>query len=137
MRLRQVNCLKAPVLNETQFLAGINVLRLLLTLVNFQSSEKVDSGIVWVFFWHLLLLLWRHEFSEGFPDVSVVKNLPVNAGDVSLIPGWEDPLEEEMAINSSIFAWRIPMGREAWRATVHGVAEELDATEVTEQHFSW
>ena len=88
MRLRQVNCLRAPVLNETQFLAGINVLRLLLTLVNFQSSEKVDSGIVWGFFWHLLLLLWRHEFSEGFPDGSVVKNPPVNAGDASLIPGW-------------------------------------------------
>ena len=51
--------------------------------------------------------------------------------------GGEDPLEEEMAINSSIFAWRILMGREAWRATVHGVAEELDTTDATEQHFSW
>ena len=29
------------------------------------------------------------------------------------------------------------MGREAWRATVHGVAEELDTTDATEQHFSW
>ena len=25
-----------------------------------------------------------------------------------LIPGWEDPLEEEMATHSSILAWRIP-----------------------------
>ena len=23
-------------------------------------------------------------------------------------PGWEDPLEKEMAIHSSILAWRIP-----------------------------
>ena len=23
-------------------------------------------------------------------------------------PGWEDPLEEEMAIHSNILAWRIP-----------------------------
>ena len=23
-------------------------------------------------------------------------------------PGWEDPLEEEMATDSSILAWRIP-----------------------------
>ena len=36
---------------------------------------------------------------------------------------WEDPLEEGMATHSSILAWRIPMDRGAWRATVHGVAE--------------
>ena len=35
--------------------------------------------------------------------------------------GQEDPLEEEMATHSSILAWRIPMDRGAWRATVHGV----------------
>ena len=39
--------------------------------------------------------------------------------------GWEDPLEKEMATHSSILAWRIPMDRGAWRATVHGVAKEL------------
>ena len=36
---------------------------------------------------------------------------------------WEDPFEEGMAIHSSIFAWRIPMDRGAWWATVHGVAK--------------
>ena len=39
----------------------------------------------------------------------VVKNLPANAGDtrdVSLIHGWEDPLELEMATHSSILAKR-------------------------------
>ena len=35
--------------------------------------------------------------------------------------GWEDPLEEGMATHFSILAWRIPMDRGAWRATVHGV----------------
>ena len=30
-------------------------------------------------------------------------------------------LEKEMAIHSSILAWRIPMDRGAWQATVHGV----------------
>ena len=35
--------------------------------------------------------------------------------------GWEDPLEKEMAIHSSILAWRIPMDRGVWWATVHGV----------------
>ena len=37
--------------------------------------------------------------------------------------GWEDPLEEGMATHSSILAWRIPMDRRAWQATVHGVAQ--------------
>ena len=34
---------------------------------------------------------------------------------------WEDPLEEGMATHSSILAWRIPMDRGAWQATVQGV----------------
>ena len=37
--------------------------------------------------------------------------------------GWEDPLEEGMAIHSSILAWRNPMDREAWGL------KELDMTE--------
>ena len=37
--------------------------------------------------------------------------------------GWEDPLEEGMATHSSILAWRIPMDRGAWRATVHKVTK--------------
>ena len=36
---------------------------------------------------------------------------------------WEDPLEESMATLSNILAWRIPMDRGAWQATVHGVAK--------------
>ena len=35
--------------------------------------------------------------------------------------GQEDPLEKRMATHSSILAWRIPMDRGAWWATVHGV----------------
>ena len=35
--------------------------------------------------------------------------------------GWEDPLEEGMATNYSILAWRIPTDSEARRAAVHGV----------------
>ena len=36
----------------------------------------------------------------GFSGGSVIKNLPSNAGDSSSIPGWEDPLEKEMATTS-------------------------------------
>ena len=38
-------------------------------------------------------------------------------------PGWEDPLEKGTATHSSILAWRIPVDRGAWQATVHGVAK--------------
>ena len=38
---------------------------------------------------------------------------------------WKDPLEEGMATHSSIFAWRIPMDRRSWQATVHGVPKSL------------
>ena len=38
--------------------------------------------------------------------------------------GQEDPLEEKgSATQSNILAWRIPMDRGAWWATVHGVAK--------------
>ena len=37
--------------------------------------------------------------------------------------GREDPLEEGMATHDGILAWRIPMDRGAWRATVCGVAK--------------
>ena len=42
--------------------------------------------------------------------------------------GWEEALKEGMATHPSILAWRIPMDRGAWWATVHGVAES-DMTE--------
>ena len=45
----------------------------------------------------------------------MVMNLPANAGDVKdedLIMGWEDPMEEGMALHSSILAWRIPWREE-------------------------
>ena len=41
---------------------------------------------------------------------------------------WEDPLEESMATHSSILAWRIPMDKGTWWATVHG-SPELDTIE--------
>ena len=37
--------------------------------------------------------------------------------------GWKDPLEKGMATHSSILAWRIPMDREVWQATIHRVAK--------------
>ena len=47
--------------------------------------------------------------------------------------GLEDPLEEGMATHSSILAWKIPMDRGAWWATVHEVRES-DTTERLSVH---
>ena len=44
-----------------------------------------------------------------------VKNPPASAGDVGLIPGWEDPLEKEMATHCSTLAWKIPWTEEPSR----------------------
>ena len=58
--------------------------------------------------------------------VLVIKNPPANAGDIRdrvLSLGQDDPLEEDTATQSSILAWRIPMDRGAWQATVHRVTK--------------
>ena len=57
----------------------------------------------------------------GFPGVSDGKESTSNAGDLGLILGWEEPLEEGMATHSGILAWKIFMDRGACLATVHGV----------------
>ena len=53
----------------------------------------------------------------------LVKNLPAMQETLVWFLGQEDPLEESMATYSSILAWRIPMDRGAWWATVHGVTK--------------
>ena len=53
----------------------------------------------------------------------MAKNLPARQETWVRSLGWEDPLEEGMGTHSSILAWRIPMGRGAWQATVHEVAK--------------
>ena len=64
-----------------------------------------------------------HAQTEGFPDGSVVKNLPTmqeSQGTQVWSLGHEDPVEEGMATHSSILAGRIPIDRGAWQSTVHG-----------------
>ena len=50
-----------------------------------------------------------------------VKNLPSMQETWVLFLGQEDPLEKEMATHFNVLAWRIPMDRGAWQATVHGI----------------
>ena len=60
---------------------------------------------------------------KASPVAQMVKNLPTTQETWVRSLGWEDPPEEDMATHSSIPAWRIPMDRGAWWATVHGVTK--------------
>ena len=53
----------------------------------------------------------------------LVRNPPAVQETLVRFLGQEDPLEEGMATHSSILAWRIPMDRGAWQATIHGVTK--------------
>ena len=58
-----------------------------------------------------------------FPGGSAVKKLPANAGDISLIPRWGKSPGEENSNPLQYSCLGNPMDREAWWATVHGVAK--------------
>ena len=63
--------------------------------------------------YHFQILLLKN--FKDFPGGAVVKNLPANAGNERYAvrsQGQEDPLEQEMATHSSIFAWEIPWTKE-------------------------
>ena len=47
--------------------------------------------------------------------------------------GQEDPLERDMATHSSILAWKNPMDRGAWRATVCGVSKSPTRSDLARQ----
>jgi len=62
----------------------------------------------------------------GFPGGAVVKNLPVNAGDlrdVGLMPGWGRSPEGGHGNPLQYSYLENPMDRRAWRTIVHGVAK--------------
>ena len=66
---------------------------------------------------------------NGFPGGSVVKNLPVNAGDTVSIPEWGRSLREGNGNPLRYSCLGNPMDRGAWQATVHGVSKESDMTQ--------
>ena len=60
----------------------------------------------------LVVLIFLSLLVAGFPGGSDGNESTCNAGDQGFILGWEDPLEKEMATQSSILAWRIPWTEE-------------------------
>ena len=70
--------------------------------------------------------IWKNEWpgkTRASLVAQMVKNPPAMWETWVQSLGWEDRLEKGMATHSSILAWRIPMDRGAWRATVPGVAK--------------
>ena len=64
----------------------------------------------------------------SFPGGLVVKNLPSNAGDVSLIPGSGRSPGEGNGNSLQCSCLENPMDRGAWWAVVHRVTKESDVT---------
>ena len=63
---------------------------------------------------HKALSIYYLPFYTGFPDGSVVMNLPASARDLGSLAR-EDPLEKEIATHSSVLAWEIPWTEEPGR----------------------
>ena len=79
-----------------------------------------------VFFWQIPLL-WASLVAQ------LVKNLPAMQETWVQSPGWEDPLEKEMATHSSILAWKILWQRSLvdgspWGHKESGTTERLTLT---------
>ena len=58
------------------------------------------------------------QYSRASLVAQMVKNPPVMWETWARSLSWEDALEEGMGTHSSVLAWRIPMDRGAWQATV-------------------
>ena len=72
-----------------------------------------------------------------FPSFSVVKNLPVNAGDagdMGSVPGSGRSPGEENGNPLQCSCLDNPMDRRTWWVVVHGVTEESDMTEQINKH---
>ena len=76
----------------------------------------------------------QRDIYTGFPGGSVVKNLPIGAGDWFL--GQDYPLEKEMAAHSSILAWKIPWTEEpGGLQSMRSQAAEHDLVTKQQQHI--
>ena len=77
---------------------------------------------------------YRTDF-EGFPGDSDGEEFACNAGDPGLIPGLgRYPREGSNPLQYSCLG--NPMDREAWQATVHGVAKSWTVTNVNKCKWS-
>ena len=95
--------------------------------VSFSYTAQWFSHICLFFFRFFSIInyhkLLTYTIRWGFLGSSDGKESACNLGDPVRSLGWEDPLQKGMAAHTSMLAWRIPMDRGAWWATVHGVTK--------------
>ena len=87
------------------------------------SLKLLRQRELWV---HLYLFSSTH---MGFPDDSVIKYLPSDAGDMSFIPGLGRSPGGGNGNSLQYSCLENPMDRGVWRATVQGGHKQLDVTE--------
>ena len=84
------------------------------------QETRFDS---WVGKIHWERIGYPSQYSWTYLVAQLVKNLPAMWETWVCSLGWGEPLEDSVATHSSILAWRVPMDREAWQATVRGVSK--------------
>ena len=70
--------------------------------------------------WGEIVGQFFYKTKQGFLVAQMVENLPTVQETQVQFLGWEDPLEEGVAVHSGILAWRISMDRGTWWVTVMG-----------------
>ena len=89
-----------------------------------EVTEKTDVGMT---DYYGNIVIYRHFITYLLQTnaslVAQLVKLPAKWETWVRSVGWEDPLEEGMAIHSSILALKIPMDRRAWQAAVHGIGK--------------
>ena len=111
---------KLASLGDPALLRGSQTLAKLVHKMSRSLKYVVSLNDLYIFlqeFW----IYWNFEVNSLVAQV--VKNLPAMQETWVRPLGQEDPLEKEMATHSSTLAWRIPMDRGAWWATVQRVAQ--------------
>ena len=86
-------------------------------LISFFVNLKTSKEII------ACHLLGVHLILGASLVAQMVKNPPAMQKTWIRSLGWEDHQEKGMATHFGILAWRIPMDRGAWWATVHGVTK--------------
>ena len=86
-------------------------------------------------------MVWQNVGWASLVAPFLAKTLPAEQEMWASALGWEDSLEKRMASHSSLLAWKNPMDRGAWGATVHRVTKSQTrlsthtyAVEFTVQH---
>ena len=86
-------------------------------------KQQWTNSVKYNYYYYIVIAVLLYSIIMSFPGGSDRKESACDVRDLVWSLGWENPLEEEMATHSSILGWRIPMGRGAWWATIHGVAK--------------